>query len=534
MSKAQEIKKRRDRMKSIRGTWENHWQEVSDFFLPRKADFNVTRTEGDKRNNLIFDSTGINLSELLAASLAGFLTNPASQWFNVRIRGNDGADVSQTVKEWLDDTTKRMMAEINAPETAFTSHMHEVYLDIVTFGTGVIFVGESEDETRLLFDSRHLSEVVISESSDGIVDTVLRTFKFTVKQIMNKWPDNTSKIVRDKMEKGNFEDKIEVIHAVIPRKDRDKERKDALNMPWESTYIVTDDDTVLDESGFEEFPYMVPRWTKATGETYGRSPAMTARPDVKQLQEMMSTTIRAAQKIVDPPLLVDDEGVLGPVRTMPGGLNYVRSGSGESVRPLQTGGNIPISFQMMEDVRNRMRTIFFVDQLLFSGDFRMTATEVIQRTEERMRLLGPILGRLQSEFLGPMISRIFGIMFRNGKIKEPPEEIEGEEFEVEYVSPIVRAQKEIEALSILRWMESVSPLLALDPTASQVIDAPETIRTLADINNIPPKLVRDKKATAALVESQNQQAQQQQLIDSAVPLSQAARNIAGSIPGGLT
>ena len=186
-------------------------------------------------------------------------------------------------------------------------------------------------------------------------------------------------------------------------------------MPFESVYLEYKNGNELSVSGFKEFPFVVPRYLKASHEIYGRSPAMTALPDVKMLNEMSKTTIKAAQKQVDPPLLVPDDGFLLPVRTVPGGLNFYRSGTRDRIEPLNIGANNPLGLNMEEQRRDAIRAVFYVNQLMMQQGPQMTATEVIQRNEEKMRLLGPVLGRLQSELLKPLIDRVFNILLRNNQ-----------------------------------------------------------------------------------------------------------------------
>jgi hypothetical protein len=428
---------RYDALKGERGTFESHWQEISEYIFPRRADFNVQHAQGDKRQTKIFDGTGTQALELLAAGLHGMATNPASRWFSVKMSTEKLNDID-AIREYLATIEDEMFSEMHAPGTSITTHLHELYMDYAAFGTGVMFIGKTKKD-RLLFQTRFLGECLIDENNEGVVDTVLRKFKMSVRQCVQNFGDKVSRETKDKYTSGKLNEQVEIIHAVYPREEADLTKKDTLNMPFASCYIELKDKHVLNEGGFEEFPYAVPRWYKVAGEVYGRSPAMTALPDVKMLQEMMKNTLKAAQKIVDPPLMVPDEGMIGPVRTVPGGLNFFRGDY--EIKPLVTGGNVPLALEMMQDVRNRILTTFFVDQLQMSGDADMTATEVMQRTEERMRLLGPILGRMESELLGPIITRVFGILSRLNKFPEQPEELDDQDFVVEYVSPIAIAQR---------------------------------------------------------------------------------------------
>ena len=522
--------KRKNKLKAQRGTWESHWQDLTNFVLPNDSDFNLKRSKGDKRTTLVYDSTGIHANEMLAAGLHGMLTNPASNWFSLRIKDNDDFSDNAEAKQWLEETTNVILSELSAPAVAFPSHIHEYYLSLCSIGTACMFIGEPSTREGISFRAIHIDEIFIAENADGIIDTVFRCFKMSVRQIVQKWGEKSlSPRIQKMYENQEFDKEVELLHCVYPRDDMDKGKKAATMLPVASVYIDEKEKHVLAEGGFDEMPFMVSRWSKTVGEVFGRSPAMTALPDIKMLQEIMKTTIKAAQKVVDPPLLVPDDGVLGPVRTIPGGLNYYRASSGARIEPLLTGGNIGLSYEMMSDLRDRIRTTFFLDQLQFQGAPRMTATEVVERTERTLRLLGPTLGRLQSEFLGPMIERIYGVLVRAGRLPEPPESIAEQELKIEYVSPLARAQRQTETQGIMRTLEFVGPIAGIDPQAAQIIKGADTVRHIAELNGVPPMLLKsDDELMAEIQAQQEAQAAQQQMMQGAevMDMMQKGANVA--------
>ena len=308
--------KRKGKLKAQRGTWESNWQELTNLVLPNEADFNTERSRGGKRTTHVYDSTGIHANEMLAAGLHGMLTNPASNWFSLRIKDdqNNLADSSEA-KQWLEDTTNVILSEIAAPSVAFSSHIHEYYLSLCSIGTACIFIGDPVNREGVSFRAIHIEEIFIAENADGIIDTVFRSFEMTVRQIVQKWGEKSlSPRIAKMYEKKDYDKQVQLLHCVYPREDMSKGKKAATMLPVASVYIDEKDKHVLAEGGFDEMPYMVSRWSKAVGEVFGRSPAMTALPDIRMLQEIMKTTIKAAQKVVDPPLLVPDDGFIMPVK----------------------------------------------------------------------------------------------------------------------------------------------------------------------------------------------------------------------------
>jgi len=508
------IMARYDRLKTGRQNWETHWQEVADYMQPRKADVTKTRSRGDKRTELIFDSSPIQAVELLAASLHGMLTNPSTPWFTLRFKDNE-LDQDDEAKLWLESVTEVMYTAFN--RSNFQQEIFELYHDLITFGTAAMFIEEDQDDL-LKFSTRHINEIYITENDKGRIDTVYRKFKITARAAIQQFGLSLSDDAKTKAEKDPFDD-VEILHAVYPRQEFDPTKLDRENMPFESVYLEYKNGNELSVGGFKEFPFVVPRYLKASHEIYGRSPAMTALPDVKMLNEMSKTTIKAAQKQVDPPLLVPDDGFLLPVRTVPGGLNFYRSGTRDRIEPLNIGANNPLGLNMEEQRRNAIREVFYVNQLMLQQGPQMTATEVIQRNEEKMRLLGPVLGRLQSELLKPLIDRTFAILLRNNQFAQAPEFLSGQDVEIEYVSPLAKAQKSTELSSITRAIEILGSLANVAPVFDYInFDA--LVKHVADLVGVPQKVLKLQSQVNA---EREQAAQQQEQMAEMQQLQQVAK-----------
>ena len=518
------LKRRFDKLKTNRQNWETHWQEVADYMLPRKADVTKTRSKGDKRTELIFDSSPLQSVDLLAASLHGMLTNPSTPWFTLRYKDQE-IENDDEAKLWLESATDAMYVAFN--RSNFQQEIFELYHDLITFGTACMFV-QDDDEDTLKFSTRHINEIYIAENEKGKVDTVYRLFKMSVRAAFQQFGEAISTSTKGLITKDPYEE-ISILHAVYPRNDFDPKKQDRKNMPFESVYMEYKNLNELSVAGFKEFPFVVPRYLKASHEIYGRSPAMTALPDVKMLNEMSKTTIKAAQKQVDPPLLVPDDGFLLPVRTVPGGLNFYRSGTRDRIEPLNIGANNPLGLNMEEQRRNSIRNVFYVNQLMMQQGPQMTATEVIQRNEEKMRLLGPVLGRLQSELLKPMIDRCFAILLRNNQFAQAPEFLSGQDIEIEYVSPLAKAQKSTELSSITRAIEILGSLANVAPVFDYInFDA--LVKHVADLVGVPQKVLKlqsqvnaEREQQAQLAEQQAQMQQMQQVADAGGKIAPLAK-----------
>ena len=531
--KAALLMKRFKTLETQRSNWESHWQEVADYIVPRKADITKKRSAGDKRTELIFDGTAVLAAELLTASLHGMLTNASTPWFHLRFT-NDEFEADDTAKEWLQSATDVMYQEIH--RSNFHEAIHELYSDLVTFGTAVMFVDTNDApvgsnwSSNLRYSTRHISECFLAEDEMGRVDTVFREFKMTARAAMKRFgEDKVGKNIA-KVHKEDPHEFVTLLHIVMPRDDRDPIKLDSRNKPIASIYMDPEDKMILSESGYDEMPYLCPRYLKASFEHgYGRSPAMNSLSDTKMLNKMSEVVIRAAQLQVHPPLMVPDDGFHLPVRTIPGGLNFYRSGTRDRIEALNIGGNNPIGQEMLESRRDAIRASFYVDQLILGNSPNMTATEVIQRTEQKMRVLSPSLGRLQAELLHPMINRTFNLLSRQKLLPPAPEFMADGQIDIEYVSPMAKAQRSGDVQSAMQLFEFLAPLMQIDPGVVDYLDLDGLAQHIIKVTNVPATVVRGAQEVDE-VRNQRQQAEaQQQSMQQAAMTAEAAGNVAPAI-----
>ena len=517
----QELKDNLSRLQTKRQTWESHWQEVSDYMLPRKSDVNRERSKGDKRNVQIYDSTAVHSLELLASSLHGMLTSNATRWFQLRYKEAILND-SDEAKEWLEDAMDKMY--IAFARSNFQQEIFENYHDLIAFGTSCLFIEEDKDDI-IRFSARHIKEIYITENEKGFVDTIYRKFKMTAKAALERFgKENISRDLTVKFTKTPFDD-VEIVHVVRPRNIFNPNKLDKQNMPFQSVYMEYETGHIISIGGFREFPYVVPRYLKASNEIYGRSPGMNSLPDVKVLNKMVEVSLKAAQKQVDPPLLVPDDAMILPVRTAPGSLNYYRSGSRDRIESLNIGANNPLGLNMEDQRRRSISRTFHVDQLLIQENRTMTATEVMQRNQEKMRILGPVIGRLQQELLMPLIIRVFSIMLRNKQFLPAPEILTNQEVDIEYVSPVAVAQKGSQLEGIMRGLELFGSISQIAPV-TDYIDENGLVKQIINILGLPAKMIKsDKEVQEIRAVRQEQQAAQAQMQQDMM-VSEQAKNAA--------
>ena len=505
------IRKRLDKLEADRGTWESHWQEILDYVMPRKAEITFLRSRGEKRTEVLFDSTAITANNLLAASLQGTLTSPSLPWFSLKLRDDDANKV-RDIQIWLEDTARRMYAVFN--ESNFNTEVHEMYLDLCSVGTAAIFVEEANEgflQGGLHFNTLHIAEYFIQENATGKVDTLYRKYKMTARQAIQEFGEENLGPKIKEAAKMKPDTQFNFIHAVEPTADYERAvGKAKTKLPFHSCHVCEEDKMVVRVGGYNEFPYLVPRWSKATGEIFGRSPSYNALPDIKTLNKAVEIGLKAWAKAIDPPLLVTDDGVIGRVRMTPAGITVVRSDT--AIKPLQIGSNWQITDLKENQLRTAIRQAYYSDQLQLQEGPQMTATEVQVRYELMQRLLGPTLGRFQTEFLNPLIERVFGIMMRSDALMPRPEAMSGMNMDIEYVGPLARSQRMEEAIAVERLYQLAMQVVQVDPTVMDVINHEQAIRMRATLLGVPKTVLRGEDEVAEIREQRaaaQQQAQEQ-------------------------
>ena len=527
--------RRLSELEARRHNWDTHWQEIAERVWPAADEFLRVRSPGEKRSTKIFDATASLALEKFSAAMESMLTPRAQKWHTLRST-NDDLNKDLEVKGWFEEVTRILFQARNAPKAGYYSQMHEGYKSLGAFGNACMFLDELKSG-GVSYMQCHVGSVYIEVNPSRQVDTVYRKYQMSAKAAEQQWGRNKlpPKIAKALEMDESMYKQFEFMHVVTPRTDRDTERKDYEGMPWHSYHIGIDDKAMIEEGGYHEFPYMYSRYTLNPTEMYGRSPAMLVLPAIKMAQEMQKTFIRSGHKMVDPPLLLHDDGVLGTgskqVRLTPGGLNYggVDSQGRPLVVPLQTGARLDITEGMLEKERMVINDAFLVTlfQILVDQP-QMTATEALIRAQEKGQLLAPTVGRQQSEMLGPQIHREFNILGRQGYLPQLPQvlvEAEGE-YEVSYESPAMRFQRSEELVGIQRTGEMALPFAQADPSILAIFKPDEIIRLAVEINGAPIEILRTPEEMEEIQAAMAQQQQAQQQMEALTQMAPAAKDMA--------
>jgi|TARA_R110002096_G_scaffold203430_2_gene388566 hypothetical protein len=510
------------RLKTHRSQWENHWNEIRQLVRVNTTDFNGGGTRGESHSDNIYDGTAPWALEQFSAGLHSHLTNPVDRWFNLELLAQDAAKDEESLL-WLELASDIIYSEYSRPEATLNSSLHEVYLDIGGFGTAVLFQDYEISRRSLVFRSFPLADCFIQEDLNGLVDTLFRRVKMSGRQISQKFGDNLpEKIAKHK----DIDKEWEVIHCVFPRADRNADKISKTNMQFASFWLSEECKYIFAESGYHEFPYHIPRWSKLAGEIYGRSPAMTCLPDIKMINQMSKVVIKGAQKIVDPPLMVPDDGFILPIRTAPSSLMFYQPG-GDKIEPLITGGRIDIGLEMMNQRREHIIKSFFVDWILQQKNTtEMTATEVMDRREEKLRMMAPMIGRIEAELLGVMIQRSFGLLLRNGLLPPIPPLLQQVGLEISYSSPATRAQEAGKGAQIQKFMQDLVPLAEIAPDIMDVLDTDEFARAMSNIRDVSRKILRQPEDVAKMRAERAEQQQAQQQVEQGSQMSGSIKDLA--------
>lgn len=500
---ANRAKKRVQSMKSERMNWDSHWKELADYILPRKDDVftknNVIAGEKKTNKGFLFDTTAIHSNVLLASALHSMMTNPTLQWMELTT-GEEELDKQDRVRLWLQDSTKRMHNLYN--RTNFQTEIHEVYLDIASLGTASMTI-EDDKEYDVRFRSYPIYHSYIDENEKGVVDTVAREFRWTISNIASKWgEDKLPKKFRDILKK-KPDEKFTVVHIVCPASKAGQFGVTELKFgrkKWMSMYYIDEGPITLELEGLFDNPYVISRWSKISGEKYGRGPGTFSLPDIKMINAAKEVSLRGWQKTVDPPWLFPDQGISLPVDLRPGRVTYYRAGTKEDIKPLVSGARPDVNQQFLEIIGKQIREAFFIDQLQLNDGPQMTATEVSQRTEEKLRLLAPILARQQDELLTPIVDKTFNVMLKKEMFLPIPEELSGREVIGRYSSQIAKAQRVSEGQNILRMVEAAGPFFQMDPSIADNINTDEVLRYIARTYGAPQLIFRNQDEVEQLRE----------------------------------
>lgn len=507
-----------EKAKADRATTENEWQQIADYMFP-KRDFVTTRTPGTNRTKKIFDSTGIRAGLMLASALHGNLTPVQTRWFYLNPRGSD--------KAYWEFVQNRMLDIFASPDSRFALQAHELYLDCVYFGTAVMGVFNANG--KMVFKTFSLADCWIDEDQNGVVNSLKYKQRYTAEQMIAEFGDSVHENVKKAFEK-DPKQSFEILYCVGPRYKNAGRGAVASSKPFYSVYIdLTNKSFVGEEGGYDDFPFVCPRFSKRSGEIYGYGAGASALSEVRMLNEIVEVMVRAATKNADPPVLSPVDGVVLPLRMDPAGINFYNPDVGE---PKFWNNNFQPNYMdyIIKEKRSDVEKIFFIDWMTLPNNDRMTATETMQRAQDSFKNMSAINARMESEFLSRLLSRVFALGVDMGEWPVPPSNSQGREIRIEYTSPVALAQKSISANGVLQGFAAIANLAQFDPSVVNIINAPSVARDqLSNTYFFPDSYLRDEAEVEELKMQQQQAAQSAQMAQNMQGYGSAAKDVADAV-----
>ncbi len=470
------------KMKERRQSWESLWNECYKYALPQR-EHDILSENYTKKTSYLFDSTAEDAASQLASSMFAELTPPWSRWFNLKAGAN--SESLQGIAERLENTADIMQYHFDLSN--FALEVHQCFLDVITAGTASLLFEEAKigESSAFHFKAVPLTELYIDESASGRPDITFRRSSAHSDVLKSRFPSAVlPEEFLSKMNE-NSSNTAEILETVLPRETGGYEYT-AFIISDSFGFFGEDNFLLLKKGVFSASPFINFRWQKIPGEVYGRSPVMSALPDIKTANKVVELILKNAAISVTGIWQAEDDGILNPanIKLVPGAIIPKAVGS-KGLTPLQAAGNFDVSQLVLSDLRERIRHTLLNDRLGQINSPTMTATEVLERASEMARILGATYGRLASELLTPIIVRAVNILNRRGEIE--PIVIDGRTTKLEYASPLARKQAREDAKNILYWISSVGQM----GTAGFVsVNLAETARKLGQILGVPQELIK--------------------------------------------
>jgi len=498
-SKAREIIDRFRSKQAARETWESHWQEIAELVFTKQADFTARRTPGEKRETRVFDSTAPQALQNFAATAVSYTAPQTERWHALRHPSDQAMEV-QPIAEFYEAMTETLFRYRYSGRSAFPTQLYESFMSMGAFGTGPLWIGSDDRaaESPIWYRSVPMSEAYIAENAQGKIDQLDRKFEYTARQAVQMFGDRVPEAIRRAATTEPLR-RFTFLHCVGPNGEYEHDKADRRGMPIGGTVVCYDEPAVVEESGFRKFPYVVGRYVTAANEVYGRSPAMTVLPSIKMLNAMMRSIIRSAELIAEPPLLLAKDGGLTKFQMGPRALNYggIDQQGRALVQALQTGAQPGVTMELVATVQQEVKAAFLMNlfQILVQKEREQTAFETMVRDQEKGALMGPQLGRLTHDMFGPMIEREIDILAHKRLLPPPPPELAqfGASYEVEYSSPLTRAQQAGDAVALQQVLQDILPLTQVDETILQRFDTDKLLPDLSKIRGMPIKWLRSEE-----------------------------------------
>ena len=396
-----DLKKMYARAIAVREPWVSRWADARKYTMPTT----------NEDSAMLFDATAADAADNLAACMYSLLTPPESLWLNLVPESPESPDAE----------TATLALRANLNDSNFYTTVHQCYMDLVTLGTACLFMAESPigASSAFTFTAIPMTDIAI------LPNAVFHTASVSISDVMARYPEWTpTREIADKLKKDS-DFSVRLIQALV-------------GTDFTAWLDVGGDieNNIVSTGTFETNPYLIFRWAITTGEQYGTGPILRALPDIKTANKVVELVLKNATIAVSGIWQADDDGVinLNNINLTPGAIIPKAVGS-TGLTPLATGANFDVSQIILKDLRDRIRHTLLADRLGLLSDKEMTATEILARNADMLRILGATYGRLLHEFIRPLCDRGLQILSRRGVIDKISLHSDAE---LKYIAPIAQ------------------------------------------------------------------------------------------------
>lgn len=502
-------------LKNTRTNYEAGWKDITRFCAPERDFWTTIKENAYNPSTQIYDGTPISALNLLANGLQGYMASKTTKSFKVGLESFKTLrhqPYEGRMRRYMQDLEEVFYRMIN--QSNFYTAANEAFHVGGSIGTLVMFVDLVPNEQRLVNLVCKSNDVWIAENDVGIVDTVFRRISMTAKDIARRWGTELNEEFHNQAKISPYK-LHDILHCVLPRDTRDATKIDNLNKAFASYWLLPETTQLLQESGFDENPYIVWRWSTPNGGTYGWSPAHSAMADILRSNQANKTILEAAHLSVYPALNVPQEQ-MGKLDLRPRGMNPYIDPS-RMVKPIQQLGSYPIAKDREDAINLSIREHFFVDMFLMLNQAaqmqgKFTATQVLEMQSEKAAIMGAITTRIESEFFDPLFDRYFEIAGQQGWLPQPPPELldilDGSDVKIDYIGPMSQVQKRFYQMQSLE--QPIDKLIKYGnffPDVLDLVDPDKFGRHLLNDSSLPQDLIRENKT---VLQIRQQRAKKQQ------------------------
>lgn len=520
-------------LKAARSDHERDWEEIGRLIRPQRRGF-MTADASDYRAEKPLNSGAVIANQHFSSGLYGTLNNPANRWFGVS-SSDPALSAFQPMKEWLDLVASIIRASFSPSVSPFYSATTQLYGDLSALGNGAQIAEMRVADRRIVDQTISMAEVCYDIDADGQVIEVIRRFKLSPVQAAHSFGID---VLPEKMKMRALDGsrhKQVIFHHIYRNRDWVKGQLGPKGKRWHSIHTSQDESAVLRHGGYDDMPMTAPRWEVETGESYGVGPGWIALASARKMDLMERANLRAGQRAADPTLLAPDRDVM-PLkgRIRPGDVVYggMDISGRKMLGTLDTFTGTGLTLEMQAQALDQIRDAFHWSLMNLAGRTGMTATEVVERQEEKLRLMAPHLGRVQEEFLGPKIAQRFAMLWKAGQIPPPPPEAAGADLVIEYTSAAAMAAKSAEGAATMRLIADLAPMAAIKPRVMDRISADDMVEVLAEARGVPARLLASREEADQIAKARAEQAQQAQIMEAAKAGGGIARDLSAAGMGG--